>query len=273
MSGNYHADLQQAPEGDLVPTVPTIATASRPLQILMAEDDLVNQKVAALLFVRAGHAVIAVPNGKMALQQLERESAFDLLLLDALEQQLVEARASTRFKATHDALTGLWNRRRILEAFERDLGCSRRGHHPLGVLMADLDHFKSVNDRYGHLAGDEVLREVARRLAASVRGYDVVGRYGREELLVLMSSCDFAATLQKSQELCAMMQATPIGLPEGPLELTISVGAVSRETLPHAGPHEIIHSADEALYRTKQNGRNRAELWEPEPSVAVSRRR
>src|SRR5271169_489306 len=110
-------------------------------------------------------------------QELKARLRVGLRLLD-LEDTLVEAREAMRFKATHDALTGVWNRGTILETLEREITRSRREGASLGVLIGDLDHFKSVNDTYGHLAGDDVLREVTRRMQAEVRAYDAVGRFG-----------------------------------------------------------------------------------------------
>src|SRR5207245_2165972 len=95
-----------------------------------------------------------------------------------LQDQLIAARETLRVQATHDSLTGLLNRAAILEILERELARARRLGSPVGVIMADLDHFKKVNDTHGHLAGDAVLREAARRIGASLRLYDTVGRYG-----------------------------------------------------------------------------------------------
>ena len=124
------------------------------------------------------------------------------LRLLELEDNLVQAREAMRFKATHDTLTGVWNRGSILEMLEREVWRSRREGASLGLLIADLDHFKSVNDTYGHLAGDAVLRDVTRRMQADVRPYDAVGRYGGEEFLVLLPGCNGAGNGGKSRALC-----------------------------------------------------------------------
>src|SRR6201998_2136983 len=107
-----------------------------------------------------------------------------------LEDRLVEAREEMRFRATHDSLTALWNRGVIVELLKRELVRSRREGKGAAILLGDLDHFKRVNDEFGHLAGDDVLRETARRLVASVRSYDFVGRYGGEEFLITLANCD-----------------------------------------------------------------------------------
>src|ERR1700687_2078856 len=117
-----------------------------------------------------------------------------------LEDRLVEARETMRFKATHDPLTSLFNRGVIVDLLARELSRTRRENGCTVVMLGDLDHFKSVNDGYGHLVGDEVLREIARRLLASVRLYDFVGRYGGEEFLVVLNNCDASSSLLRAEE-------------------------------------------------------------------------
>jgi two-component system cell cycle response regulator len=186
-----------------------------------------------------------------------------------LEQELVAAREAMRFKASHDALTGLLNRGQILETLEKELERARRDHKPLGLLLADVDHFKSVNDQHGHPAGDDVLREVGARLAASVRPYDAVGRYGGEEFLVLMSACETSAAAEKGEQLRAAMDAVPVRTSAGTFPITISVGCVSTEELPEASPQRLLSAVDEALYRAKQAGRNRAEVWHADSRLEI----
>ena len=110
----------------------------------------------------------------------------------ALQEQLVEAREALREQATRDGLTGLWNRTAIFDILQNELARSGRSGEPLIVLMADLDGFKPVNDHFGHMAGDAVLRQVAARMKASVRRYDSVGRYGGEEFLIVLPGCEIA---------------------------------------------------------------------------------
>jgi len=102
-----------------------------------------------------------------------------------LQGELLETQAALHEQATRDALTHLWNRRAILEILNRELARSLREESPLGIVLGDVDRFKSINDEFGHIVGDTVLRKVAVQMAASVRQYDAVGRYGGEEFLIV----------------------------------------------------------------------------------------
>jgi len=189
-------------------------------------------------------------------QELKARIRVGLRLLD-LEDNLVQAREDMRFKATHDTLTGVWNRGAIMETLEREISRSRREGHSLGVLIADLDHFKSVNDTYGHPVGDAVLREVSRRMQLDARSYDAVGRYGGEEFLILLPGCDARALLGKSERMREAMSELPITTNSGDLKVTMSVGAVTTADWPHETPSQILQMVDSALYRAKKEGRNR----------------
>jgi two-component system cell cycle response regulator len=117
-----------------------------------------------------------------------------------LEGELVRAREHMRFKATHDALTMVWNRGVIMDLLSRELSRSQREHGSTVLLLADLDHFKSVNDRFGHLVGDEVLKEVSRRLLGSIRSYDFLGRYGGEEFLIVLNNCNSNSAMARRRD-------------------------------------------------------------------------
>ena len=132
-------------------------------------------------------------------EELKARLRVGLRLLE-LEDTLVQAREAMRFKAARDTLTGVWNRGAILEMLDREINRSQREGPSLGVLIGDLDHFKAVNDTYGHLVGDAVLQEVTKRMQSNVRSYDAVGRYGGEEFLVLLPGCDAAATTGKADQ-------------------------------------------------------------------------
>jgi diguanylate cyclase (GGDEF)-like protein len=179
-----------------------------------------------------------------------------------LQKELIQARESLRFEALHDHLTGLWNRGAVLNLLQREEQRRQRSGEALGVIMVDVDHFKSINDSYGHLVGDVVLTEVAKRLTASVRGYDSVGRYGGEEFLIIVPGCDPQGLIISAERLRGVIAESPINSTSGPIPVTISVGLVS------VGPGDLkpiehialVQAADSALYHAKAKGRNRVEI-------------
>jgi diguanylate cyclase (GGDEF)-like protein len=211
---------------------------------------------------------------KKKLEELEAAKAAMSQMVDGLQTQMqtlnveVQQLEEVRHKATHDALTGVWNRGAILEALKRELVRAEREHTLVGVLLGDLDHFKSVNDTYGHLAGDAVLREAAQRIAAAVRDYDSVGRYGGEEFLVVLSSCeDDVDMLKKAEHVRAMVGAGPVVAAEGKIPITMSLGVASSSEFREV--EDLLRAADAALYRAKRGGRNRVEVaCAPEPKTA-----
>jgi len=173
-----------------------------------------------------------------------------------LEDKLVEARDAMHFRATHDSLTAIWNRGVILDLLGRELARSYREGGCTAVLLADLDHFKAVNDTYGHVTGDEVLRETARRLIGSVRSYDFVGRYGGEEFLVVLNNCDAGRALSRAEELRRAVSEKPFRTQSGDLRVTMSAGLLVSKDWGSLGVEQILNYADSALYAAKAAGRN-----------------
>ncbi len=204
-------------------------------------------------------------------EELEARLRTSKRILD-LEDHLVAAREAMHFKATHDALTGLWNRAAILDILRRELPRARREGTSLGLLMADVDHFKLTNDTHGHLVGDEVLREVARRMMASVRVYDAVGRYGGEEFLILLPGCEESSTLERAEQLRAALEDQAMDATGGPVRVTLSIGALSTRSWGEADVDTLLRAADDALYRAKAAGRNRVEQAVPGEAPTVLRR-
>jgi two-component system cell cycle response regulator len=175
-----------------------------------------------------------------------------------LEDKLVEAREDMRFRATHDSLTSLWNRAAVLADLERELARSRREHGVISILICDLDHFKQVNDVHGHLIGDEVLKQAALRLSASVRPYDVVARYGGEEFLILLRDCDAAFSCKRAENLRESIAGFPFLTTKGPVSLTTSIGIITSSDWPDdLTGNQLLTEADHALYCAKAKGRNR----------------
>ena len=200
-------------------------------------------------------------------QELEVRLRAGRRILD-LEAQMVNAREALRDQATHDTLTHLWNRYAILDILKRELSRASRDGASVGLMMADLDHFKKVNDTWGHLAGDAVLREVARRMQGSVRNYDAVGRYGGEEFLVVLPGSAESSALHLAERLRKSMCAEPIATPEGPIRAAISVGVTAWSGGGNPPPEVLIRAADAALYRAKALGRNRVECGVPTPDAS-----
>lgn len=172
-----------------------------------------------------------------------------------LQTSLIKAREELQFQATHDLLTGIWNRSAVLDLLNRELERSARSAITTAVLMLDVDHFKRVNDTYGHLTGDVVLKEIAHRISRVVRVYDLVGRYGGEEFLVVLPNCNRDQVSDSAERIRAVIDSGPILAPGSELRVTISVGATV--ATPGSGsPTQILAVADAALYRAKNNGRN-----------------
>jgi len=176
-----------------------------------------------------------------------------------LEDKLVEAREEMHFKATHDGLTTLWNRAAILALLHSELSRAVRDRSPVSLVLCDIDHFKRVNDAHGHPVGDEVLREVSRRLLDSVRLHDAVGRYGGEEFLIVLGGCDFPNLQVRAEQIRQRIADVPFPASDGALALPISMSA-GAVTIPEWDGSlcldPFIKQADDALYQAKASGRN-----------------
>jgi two-component system cell cycle response regulator len=158
----------------------------------------------------------------------------------------------------HDFLTRLWNRAEIVSFLERELVRAKREKKPVGIVLLDVDHFKSINDSFGHRSGDIVLKELAQRLRSQLRGYDGVGRYGGEEFLLVLPGCDLPGALSRTAEIRRTIAKVPFVPDLASVSITVSMGV----TVAHCGagdPTMLLHDADLALYRAKNNGRDRVE--------------
>ena len=178
-----------------------------------------------------------------------------------LQDELLVKNATLARLSTVDELTGLRSRRYVSEVLSIEFQRARRYGTPLSLLMADLDHFKLVNDRYGHPGGDAVLQGVAELLRSSLRATDVGGRYGGDELLVVLPQIRAEGALVMAERWRASVEHAALHAADGrPIQAALSIGVAEYATsLAHAD--ELILAADKALYSAKQNGRNRVELF------------
>jgi two-component system cell cycle response regulator len=176
-----------------------------------------------------------------------------------LQDQLVRARESMRYAASYDSLTGLMNRKEVLDALTRELARSKREGKPLAIILADVDHFKSVNDSLGHMFGDEALKEVGRRLQSKLRIYDSVGRYGGEEFLLVFPGCELTSALIRADQIRSFVCSTPVSTMGKDRKITVSLGVVVADGPAEVKIEDLLHQADLALYEAKKKGRNRVE--------------
>jgi len=166
------------------------------------------------------------------------------------------ALTTLREQATRDGLTGVWNRKMIFDTLAEELARAEREGTPLAIVMADLDKFKSINDSFGHPAGDVVLLQASRRLSAGIRSYDHVGRYGGEEFLIVLPNCDREQARNLSERLRQAVADTPMDVEGKELQITCSLGVAFTDTPNGTTVAALVQAADEALYLAKQTGRN-----------------
>jgi two-component system, cell cycle response regulator len=178
-------------------------------------------------------------------------------------KRILELQQSLRFAATHDFLTNLLNRSEVLAALEREIARGGREHKSMSIILSDIDHFKRVNDTLGHAAGDEVLKEVARRLKLDLRPYDFVGRYGGEEFLILLPGCNLENGARRADTIRSLVCKDPIQTPFGTASVTLSMGVTETSACRKCSVSEFLHEADLSLYEAKKKGRNRVEVFSP----------
>jgi diguanylate cyclase (GGDEF)-like protein/PAS domain S-box-containing protein len=190
-----------------------------------------------------GQAVNSAPN-----QFLEG------IILDINQRKIAEQELERM--ATHDPLTGLYNRRELEQQLQEELVRARRYDRPISLLWLDVDHFKRVNDEYGHLVGDKVLRKLSRLLQSNIRSVDYVARYGGEELVIVLPEVDEDEAMEMAERLRRMVEATKIEVGENrQVSVTVSIGVAAFPEHGKEATH-LFRNADEAMYRAKQQGRN-----------------
>jgi len=176
-----------------------------------------------------------------------------------LQTELIDTRETLRVQAMQDSLTHILNHGAILDSLKSEINRAHREHQSVSLILSDLDGFKNVNDSYGHVVGDQVLVEVARRMRNCLRSYDVIGRYGGEEFLVVLPNSEETQALQLAQRIRLAISSESFGVQPVDLLITISQGVVTW-TEPDPIPVErLIQAADRALYEVKHNGRNGVE--------------
>lgn len=182
-------------------------------------------------------------------------SSMLMMRLASLRRQRDEMRAL----AQSDPLTGLGNRRTALARLQDEVDRRRALGTEFGLVYVDIDHFKQINDGFGHASGDRVLSGVAQLLRQLVRGSDVVARLGGDEFVLILVGADEATSLRLAERLRERIELLPLvgSGPEAPLSCTVSVGVVGSGRYPEAGAEELLRRADEAMYAAKKGGRNR----------------
>ena len=178
---------------------------------------------------------------------------------------LLDARAALMEQATHDSLTRVLNRGAIFGALEQEMERAARQRSPLTVVLADIDHFKRINDIHGHQTGDAVLHEIAQRLRAALRSYDYLGRYGGEEFMIVMPGLSQEDSLARIAQVHHAVGNDPVVYNNVAVPVTCSLGIAWLEQGHNL--ESLVHLADRALYSAKANGRNRVETAEPHTPV------
>ena len=224
---------------------PIATTITSPLFSIDGSGISLTTLAGSLLFVAIVYAAYnSVQEDQRRREAMERE-----------KMELTRESMLMRYQAEHDGLTGLWNHRMIVQRLGNEMSRALRDQTPLSVILIDVDHFKTVNDSFGHMAGDLVLKEISLILTRSVRPYDYVGRYGGEEFLLILPDCELENALIRAEQLRVAVQSARIQDGERMLQVTASFGVGS--VFPsHYEAETVIRTVDSALYRAKNSGRN-----------------
>lgn len=251
---------QELPDGDGLSLLSTLRLSRR--------DD----PIPVVMLTGGGDERVAVQAMKRGAQDYLMKSSVDAWALGraihGAMKQVADERQLLR-SASIDDLTGAWNRRALCARLEEEHARSRRHAKPLSVLMLDLDHFKRVNDEFGHRVGDAVLERVGRLLRASLRAGDLAGRYGGEEFCVVLTDTPLAGARVVAERLRRRIATIEVPLASGSkIGVACSIG-VAQADVSRADPMAVVEEADRALYRAKAAGRDRVEVASP-PPVATS---
>src|SRR5208337_210031 len=218
-----------------------------------------------------GHVTVltGILIGSFSVLKSEVKNANNLLQANRLlatqldvEHRLVKELEEAEYRATHDCLSGIKNRAAIMDMLGREASRCTRMRQEMGVLVADIDHFKAISDTYGHAAGDQVIKLIAMRMASALRAYDSIGRIGGEEFLVLVPSCPLSGAMVVAERVCRSVAADRFAIGELAIPVTVS-GGVSIVNGAMLGVSQALQTADRALYQAKNKGRNRVECCTP----------
>lgn len=174
-----------------------------------------------------------------------------------LQEELVKAQEALREEAMRDPLTHLWNRRTIFNRLEAELKASQSTGKPVGIILADLDHFKQINDTRGHLFGDHVLLETVKAMQGAMRPTDSIGRFGGEEFLMIVPGCGFEETIRAAERIRIAVESMRIRRGEESTQVTVSFGCTASIPTRNDSLEMLLRTSDEALYESKRQGRNR----------------
>ena len=174
------------------------------------------------------------------------------------QEKLLAVQERLRFEATHDGLTGIWNRAAALQLLDQELARSSRDGSSVAAIMFDADHFKRINDHFGHSTGDRALQAIAAAITRNLRSFDVCCRYGGEEFLVIAPNCSLDQAAQLAQRIVCYLRGAPVSIPEHSFCVTLSAGITA--TAATCRGEDLIMVADRALYRAKEKGRDRVEI-------------
>ena len=185
-------------------------------------------------------------------------------------RRILELEEALWRSATHDPMTKLWNRGAIISLLQREMALAKRQHDSMGVIMVDIDHFKNINDTLGHKAGDVAIIEVAQRMAAELRDYDMIGRYGGEEFIVVLPGGDSRAVVNTAERLRRRIADQPFLIEGQQRPITISLGTALANSGAEMDMEQLIRKADEALYDAKDAGRNCVKSIELNPPISLA---
>ncbi len=188
-------------------------------------------------------------------QYLENELKRAKRALEIKEIELKAVLAQAHEIKNTDVLTYLPNRRKIIVDLQEEVIRSTRYGTPLSISLVDIDHFKQINDTYGHLTGDEVLRNLAARLSGQIRSPDTLGRYGGEEFLVVLPNSEAKAAIEQASRLCQYIRTMQVESNDHVLSITISIG-IAQYKIGEENWDQFLHRADLAMYKAKENGRD-----------------